>query len=76
MRMAAFPQTANSAIVLAPDLQAMAEDLRRSTAPGGCLVLSGVLVGHYDHVLKALGPMVVTATTELEGWAAVQLRHP
>ena len=59
--------------ILAPVLVSMADDLRRLTAPQGRLVLSGVLAGHHDHVLEALGPMRVVATTQLEGWAAVEL---
>jgi ribosomal protein L11 methyltransferase len=61
--------------ILAPALVAMADDLRRLTSPDGALVLSGVLAGCHDHVLAALRPMRVIATFELDGWAAVELRH-
>lgn len=61
--------------ILAPTLVSLAGDLRRLTAPQGRLVLSGVLAGGHDHVLAALRPMKVVATTELEGWASVELRH-
>jgi ribosomal protein L11 methyltransferase len=61
--------------VLAPPLVAMADDLRRLTAPDGCLVVSGVLTDHHGHVLEALEPMVAVATDDLEGWASVELRH-
>ena len=61
--------------VLAPALVAMSEDLRRLTAPLGRLVLSGLLAGCHDHVVAALDPMRVIATSELEGWAAVVLGH-
>lgn len=61
--------------VLAPALVAMADDLRRLTSSEGCLVLSGVLAGSHEHVLRALDPMRVVATNQLEGWAAVELRN-
>lgn len=60
--------------ILAPTLVALAADLRRVMAPGGALVISGVLAGAYDHVLAALAPMQVIHTDELDGWAAVTLR--
>jgi ribosomal protein L11 methyltransferase len=60
--------------ILAPTLVALAADLQRVVAPGGALVISGVLAGAYDHVLAALAPMQVVHTEELAGWAAVTLR--
>lgn len=60
--------------ILAPTLVALAADLRRVTAPGGALVISGILAGAYDHVLAALAPLQVVHTDELAGWAAVTLR--
>jgi len=62
--------------VLAPELVAMADDLRRLTGPDGRLVVSGVLAGRHDHVVEALEPMRVVETWELEGWAAIELCHP
>lgn len=61
--------------ILAPTLIELAADLRRLTAPGGRLVVSGILAERHDHVLQALQPMVVEATDTLDGWAAVTLRH-
>ena len=60
--------------ILAPTLVALAGDLRRVVAPGGALVISGILAGAYAHVLTALAPMRVVATDELNGWVAVTLR--
>ena len=60
--------------ILAPQLIALAADLRRVTGPGGALIVSGVLVGRYDHVLAALAPMQLVEVDELDGWAALQLR--
>ena len=62
--------------ILAPQLIALASDLRRVTAPGGALIVSGVLAGRYDHVLAALAPMQLVGVDELDGWAALELRLP
>lgn len=59
--------------VLAPVLVELADDLRRVTAPGGLLVISGVLDGKFDHVVDALAPMRVRHVDVLDGWAAVEL---
>ncbi|HNJ97436.1 MAG TPA: 50S ribosomal protein L11 methyltransferase [Ilumatobacteraceae bacterium] len=60
--------------ILAPTLVALAPDLRRVMRPGGRLVISGILDGHYQHVLDALAPLAVEAADTLDGWAAVTLR--
>jgi ribosomal protein L11 methyltransferase len=62
--------------ILAPALIELAGDLRRTTVAHGCLIVSGVLAGGYDHVVRALAPMDVVEVTELDGWAALELRHP
>jgi ribosomal protein L11 methyltransferase len=62
--------------ILAPVLVSLAADLRRVTRPGGRLIVSGILAGSHQHVLDALAPMQVERTDELDGWAAVVLRHP
>lgn len=61
--------------ILAPVLVSMAPTLRRLTAPGGSLVVSGVLDGGYDHVLDALRPMRSVEARHLDGWSAVSLVH-
>lgn len=61
--------------ILAPELVAMAADLRRLTAPDGHLVVSGILADGHDHVVAALRPMSIVATATLAGWAAVELAH-
>jgi len=60
--------------ILAPTLVEMAADLRRLLAPGGTLVISGVLADRHHHVLDALAPLRVESTATLAGWAAVTLR--
>lgn len=62
--------------ILAPTLVALAPDLRRVTAIGGRLVISGVLADGYDHVVAALAPMRVVAAEQVDGWSAVTLAHP
>lgn len=62
--------------ILAPTLVALAADLRRVLAPGGRLVISGILADRHQHVLDALAPLVEMHTEVLDGWAAVTLHHP
>ena len=61
--------------ILAPTLVMLADDLRRVLAPGGVLVISGVLAGAYDHVLAALHPLRPIRSDVLDGWAAAELRR-
>lgn len=61
--------------ILAPTLIGLADDLRRVLAPGGTLVISGVLASGYDHVLAALAPLRAVRHDTLDGWAAVELRR-
>jgi ribosomal protein L11 methyltransferase len=60
--------------ILAPTLIALATDLRRVVAPGGALVISGILAAAHTHVLAALLPLRPVATDELDGWVAITLR--
>jgi ribosomal protein L11 methyltransferase len=60
--------------ILAPALIALAPHLRRVLAPGGTLVISGILADAHDHVLEALVPLEAMETDTLDGWAAVTLR--
>jgi ribosomal protein L11 methyltransferase len=64
-----------TANILAPTLVELADDLRRLTGAHGRLVISGILADRHDHVLAALEPMVVERTDDLQGWAAVTVRH-
>jgi ribosomal protein L11 methyltransferase len=61
--------------LLAPIIVELAADLRRVTAPGGALVVSGILAERHDHVLAALAPMVVVDAATRGPWAALLLRH-
>lgn len=54
----------------------LAEAIRKTVAPGGLLVLSGILVGQEEDVAKAYAPFVLEeAPTEGE-WVALVLRNP
>ena len=60
--------------ILAPTLIELAPELRRVLAPSGVLVVSGVLVDRFDHVVDALAPLRVIEVDRLDGWAALSLR--
>jgi ribosomal protein L11 methyltransferase len=60
--------------ILAPALVALAPHLQRVLAPGGTLVVSGILQEAHAHVLAALAPLQVVATDAMDGWVAVTLR--
>jgi ribosomal protein L11 methyltransferase len=62
--------------ILAPTLIDLADDLRRVVAPGGQLILSGVLADRHDHVEAALRPFRRTHREILDGWAALSFGHP
>jgi ribosomal protein L11 methyltransferase len=61
--------------ILAPVLVALASHLRRLTAPGGTLIISGVLAENHQHVLDAVAPLVAVDTVTEDGWAAIALRN-
>ena len=61
--------------ILAPTLIDLSDELKRLVAPDGRLVVSGVLDGHFDHVLVALEPLRVVDSLMIDGWAAVVLER-
>jgi len=61
--------------ILAPVLVGLADDLRRLCAPGGLIVLSGILDDRHDHVLAALEPAEPIRSSVLDGWAGITLRR-
>lgn len=73
-----------TANILAPTLMAMAKPLSARVAPGGLLVLSGILSGQAEEVLDAYLALSGTGTRvsftlhqrlQHEGWAALVLRR-
>jgi ribosomal protein L11 methyltransferase len=64
-----------AANILAPVLIDLADDLKRLLDRDGTLVISGVLHGRYDHVVKALAPLTIADFIEIEGWVSLALRR-
>ena len=62
--------------ILAPVLIELAADLTRSVAPGGTLILSGLLDDRYHHVVAAMTGFAVVAIERMDGWVALTLRRP
>jgi ribosomal protein L11 methyltransferase len=62
--------------ILAPTLIDLADDLIRVTAPGGSLVISGVLAERHSHVEAALGTLQRADRVTLDGWAALTFVAP
>jgi ribosomal protein L11 methyltransferase len=61
--------------ILAPALIALAADLQRVMADGGCLVISGILAARHAHVLAALAPLRVVDAETMAGWIAITLQR-
>ena len=59
--------------ILAPALIELAHDLVRLLADDGVLIISGVLVDRFDHVVAALRPLRQVRVDEMDGWAAITL---
>jgi ribosomal protein L11 methyltransferase len=65
--------------LLVPIVEDLGPDLVASLAPGGTLVLSGLLVHHEQRALAAVAPLVLARRDELDGWLALEARrgfHP
>lgn len=62
--------------LLAPILESLAPDLVARLAPGGHLVVGGVLDDQLDRVVAALAPLELVRVARDEDWVAAVLRHP
>jgi ribosomal protein L11 methyltransferase len=63
--------------ILSGPLQLMAPMLGGRVAPGGALVLSGVLAEQANDVAAAYAPFInMSVSTELDGWVALAGRLP
>jgi ribosomal protein L11 methyltransferase len=60
--------------ILAPALIELSDELVRVIAPGGRLVISGILAARHDHVIEALSSLIVIDEAEQQGWTAITLR--
>jgi ribosomal protein L11 methyltransferase len=59
--------------LLAPVIAELAADLVACTAPGGTLIVSGLLDDRWESSMDALAPLEVLDVHTHEGWAAVRL---
>lgn len=60
--------------ILAPVLIELSDALQGLLAPGGTLIVSGILADRHDHVLRALQPLSVVDSIVVDGWATLALR--
>lgn len=60
--------------LLAPVVADLGADLVASVAPGGALVVSGLLADRWEASLPALAPLAVEQVVDEDGWVAVLLR--
>ncbi len=63
-----------AANLLAPVIAELGADLMSALAPGGTLVVSGLLADRWEATMTHLHPLQVAHTAELDGWVAVVLR--
>jgi ribosomal protein L11 methyltransferase len=63
-----------AANLLAPVIVDIGPDLVRCVAPGGALVVSGLLADRWQASLPPLAPLTVERVVEEQGWVAVVLR--
>ena len=59
--------------ILAPVLIDLSDEIARRVAPAGRLILSGVLDGHFDHVLREYPDFVVADRVVIDGWVTLSL---
>jgi ribosomal protein L11 methyltransferase len=62
--------------LLAPVVRAVAAELRDSVAPGGRLVVSGLLADLWHAIVPSLVPLELVGVHELDGWVAVWFDAP
>ncbi|MEY3617829.1 MAG: hypothetical protein RL726_527 [Actinomycetota bacterium] len=71
-----YPHEAHDIVfanILAPVLIDLSDEIARSVASTGVLILSGVLDGRYEHVLKEYSDFVVSDRLVIDGWASLLL---
>ena len=62
--------------LLLPVIEELGGVLASRVAPGGHLVLGGILERQVERALLAVGPLVLVATQRESGWVACVLGHP
>jgi len=63
-----------AANLLAPVIRDLGADLVRCVAPGGALILSGLLADRWADTVPAVAPLRADRVVEEDGWVAVVLR--
>lgn len=63
-----------AANLLAPVIADLGADLAASVAPGGALIISGLLADRWEATLPHVAPLAVERVVEEQGWVAVLLR--
>ena len=61
--------------LLVPIIEDLGGELVAHVAPGGTLVLSGLLVEHEQRALAAVAPLLLDERRELDGWIALEVRR-
>ena len=61
--------------LLAPVIADLSADLVAAVAPGGTLVVSGLLADRWQATTDRLAPLTVVQVAEADGWVAVTLRR-
>jgi ribosomal protein L11 methyltransferase len=59
--------------LLIPDIEQLGAGLVDHVAPGGILVLGGLLEGHRDRALRAVRPAVVAGEQREDGWLTLAI---
>lgn len=62
--------------LLVPIIEELGAELVAHLAPGGTLVLSGLLVEHEERALAAVAPLTALGRHELEGWISLEVGAP
>jgi ribosomal protein L11 methyltransferase len=71
-----YPHEAHDIVfanILAPVLIDLSDEIARSVATAGVLILSGVLDGRYGHVLEEYPDFAVSDRLVIDGWASLML---
>jgi ribosomal protein L11 methyltransferase len=62
--------------ILLKPLQRLAASLSKSVAPGGHLILSGLLTAQANAALSAYRALVLQRRIEIDGWTTLVLKQP
>jgi ribosomal protein L11 methyltransferase len=57
-------------------LQRLATPLTKLIAPGGCIILSGILRSQANATIASYHGLVLERRTDIEGWTTLIMRKP